>query len=420
MTGRLDAVIYRISTKAISLVLRRRFSGVRGVEHIPKDGPFVLVANHSSFFDHFILGAVIDVVRDDKTYFLTKAESFARPLKRRWHLSLGAIPMDRDRPDRESMRAVSQVLQEGHVLCVYPEGTRGPGWPLLPFKDGAFHFALRAGAPVIPVGIRGAGDILPKGAIRPRRATASVVIGPALPTPTVGKRADKLAELRQCAEDAVTGLVLEAEATGDSWGGDDANRVADCARVLIEKVIDDGAVPNSATAKRIRRVIRLACVMDPDNVLAEVQRIRLRGLTALHASFPVKLWTGYPLRSRAKRVLRKEPDNAMAHYVLGRWYLGTPTVLGGNNQSAVTYFRQAVCQAVAKDSTDTRFHIGLAEALIAVGRVRDADDVLTPVLQGSFRDVRSQQLAELATELRQRIRGTADARTREYQPRSTA
>ena len=96
-----------------------------------------------------------------------------------WHLGLsGNFPVDRGdaRTTARSLRRVIDGVRSGTSLAVFPEGTRTPDGHLQEFKPGAFKIALRAGAPVVPVAIRGTFALLPKTTLAPRPGPVDVCI----------------------------------------------------------------------------------------------------------------------------------------------------------------------------------------------------------------------------------------------------
>lgn len=127
---------------------------VEGADNIPAVGPAILVSNHLSAGDPFLLPALIK----RRLTFPAKAELFTgRQLGGRfvrWFLtSVGMLPMDRSggRASASSMDAVLAVLQSGQLLGIYPEGTRSPDGRLYKGKTGVARLVLSAGVPVIPV-----------------------------------------------------------------------------------------------------------------------------------------------------------------------------------------------------------------------------------------------------------------------------
>ena len=120
---------------------------ISGFERIPASGPAVIIANHRSMWDPVILFCRIR----RRVYFIGKAELFDN-----WFLGfvlprIGVFPVKRTQLDRSAIRRASEVLEQGHVLAIFPEGTRSKTGELMPFKGGAAFFAHRADAPVYPV-----------------------------------------------------------------------------------------------------------------------------------------------------------------------------------------------------------------------------------------------------------------------------
>jgi 1-acyl-sn-glycerol-3-phosphate acyltransferase len=231
--------------------VRRRLVRVDGARNIPITGPFVLAPNHSSYFDHYVAETVLYSVRGKATWFLTKAEAFDRPMSRMWHNVMRCIPVDRNQPTAATLDRIGERLASGQALVVYPEGTRGPGDQLLPFKDGAFWFAVRHNVPVIPVGIAGADMVLPKGAIWPKDAALRVAFGPALVDDPSLSRARRIRMLREQAEHRVPELVADAAAfTSDR---------SDALGPEVGRQIDASLQPDGQCPKpELRRLGRMA------------------------------------------------------------------------------------------------------------------------------------------------------------------
>lgn len=125
---------------------------VRGREHLPSEGPVLIVSNHISQADPPILG-VATLPR--KSYYMAKIELFRIPLLGRIIYGLGAFPVDRGASDRRAVRLAREILNRGDQLLMFPEGTRHPDGRLRPGLPGAGALGLVKGVTVIPAAIWG-------------------------------------------------------------------------------------------------------------------------------------------------------------------------------------------------------------------------------------------------------------------------
>jgi 1-acyl-sn-glycerol-3-phosphate acyltransferase len=144
---------------------------VTGLDNVPRTGPAILASNHLSVIDSVIVPSVMR----RNVYFLAKGEYFAMPgiagtVMKQIMYGLNQIPVDRS-GGRKSLMAIDSalpVLRDGHVLGIYPEGTRSPDGRLYRGRPGVAKVALEAPAPIIPLGIIGTDKVQPIGARIPR------------------------------------------------------------------------------------------------------------------------------------------------------------------------------------------------------------------------------------------------------------
>ncbi|MGG1551757.1 lysophospholipid acyltransferase family protein [Paenibacillus ferrarius] len=124
-----------------------------GVENVPAQGAVVLCGNHTSLLDPPILGTPLRRM----VHFMAKAELFDIPLFGALIAKVGAFPVKRGGVSRESIRLAVQLLKDGNMLGVFPEGSRSNAGGM--GKKGAASLALKAGAAVVPVAIIGSYSI---------------------------------------------------------------------------------------------------------------------------------------------------------------------------------------------------------------------------------------------------------------------
>lgn len=144
--------------------------------------PYVFMANHLSTVDIW----AIFVALPTKVRFIAKKQLGRIPLFG-WAMAAGRfIFIDRQNPlaARRSMDEACARIRSGSSVAMFPEGTRSRDGHLGPFKKGGFHLALTAGVPIVPVGIRGAHEVMPRGSLILRRGPVTLEIG--VPIPTVG------------------------------------------------------------------------------------------------------------------------------------------------------------------------------------------------------------------------------------------
>lgn len=153
---------------AVARPLYKGFTRVRvhGADAVPVDGGAIIAANHLSFFDTVAL--IQSLPR--RVYFVGKAEYMESPLSKRLFPALGLIPIQRDqaRSAMAALEVAAGVLREGHLLGIYPEGTRSRDGRLHRGHTGVAQLAMMTEVPIVPVGLIGTDRIQPVGARVPR------------------------------------------------------------------------------------------------------------------------------------------------------------------------------------------------------------------------------------------------------------
>ena len=146
---------------------------VLGAQHLPKEGPYILAPVHRSNLDWLVVARITH----RRLRYLVKDEVWKLKALGRFLELLGAFPVHRDSADREAFNRALEVLVAGEPLVMFPEGTRGTGPIVGELRDGAAYLALRAGVPIIPVGLAGSEKAMPRGAHFPRPSRVVAVVG---------------------------------------------------------------------------------------------------------------------------------------------------------------------------------------------------------------------------------------------------
>jgi len=153
---------------------------VTGLDNLPKDRPFIIAPNHCSYMEHFLIGCVVIPYINKKIHILAKKEHYDDMVQRKWHKTwqryVVQIPIDRSKGEK-ALKTAEQQIKKGKVLVIYPEGTRSLDGKIQKGKTGTVRIALAAKVPVVPLGIRGTFEILPKGKNIPKLKKAKLKFG---------------------------------------------------------------------------------------------------------------------------------------------------------------------------------------------------------------------------------------------------
>lgn len=179
---------------------------VRGRQNIKKGESYIVVPNHQSMYDIFVIYGWLGL--DIK--WIMKKELRKIPGVGFGSAKVGHIFIDRSnqRAAVESLNQAKEKLKNGSSVVIFPEGTRSKSGKLLPFKRGAFKMALDLGLPILPVTINGTKNIMP--AVNPLKllpGKASVIIHE--PIPAGGYTEDKMGELMERVKNVIESGLTE-------------------------------------------------------------------------------------------------------------------------------------------------------------------------------------------------------------------
>lgn len=403
------AVMYATVSALFVLVRRRHIARIVGLEHLPASGPFIIVANHLSYMDDFLLAYAIRRHCGEKLYIPTNTKAFKGFWRSALHLAGGAVeinPAERE----QSYLVLRRLVADGKIILMFPEGTRSDGTQLLPFKFGAFNLARDTGAAIVPVALIDTHRVLPKHALWPRkgqRASAAF-----LPMVRPGSVTDENIEAvkQACCAD-IGAHIYGARAWAEPAAGDaTAQHMALRAETLIEQLIERG--PNTIRSAELQPIFawaELARYSGVDSYAMQVQYFRAWGFHVLAAP----KWRAPFLLSRFRALgeiaLRRDPHQPFVHYVRGQFHLRAPWIVGGRRRLAVASFDHAYRWAGSYGVSRQRFTISYADALSRTGRGTRARRLIErefmPCQPGHpVGDERMQRRAERAEALLLRLR----------------
>lgn len=174
-------MLYWVVKALLTPILRVCFRPwVQGGEHLPAGGGAILASNHLSFSDSIFLPLVVP----RKVTFLAKSDYFTGKgfkglLTKGFMSGVGQVPIDRSggAASEAALLTAKHILADGHLLGLYPEGTRSPDGRLYRGKTGIARMALETGVPVIPVAMINTDVVQPTGKKIPHLGRVGIRIG---------------------------------------------------------------------------------------------------------------------------------------------------------------------------------------------------------------------------------------------------
>lgn len=151
----------------------------RVVGAVPRDGGFIVAANHASYLDIPLLGCGMR----RRAWFLGRSDLFPVPALKAICQWLGWIPLRIGRLDRDAFGKAVALIKQGKVVVIFPEGSRSQDDRLQSAKPGIGMIVAQTGCAVVPAYLKGTFDVLPPGIMWPRFRPVTVFYGEALAFP---------------------------------------------------------------------------------------------------------------------------------------------------------------------------------------------------------------------------------------------
>jgi len=236
----------------------------------------------------------------------------------------------------------------------------------------------RAGAPVLPVALWQDG----------RRTR--VAFGPVLPQDPIEHSVRDRVRAGHAALTTLVGRARNPEWSAGPCSARAAARHLD--RVFEALLSRTDPLPDSTLYAQAALLLDLGRLGDPHNIDLRVGRLRLTALRNETRPLPVKVAALWRLRAGTEEALRRDPNHLMANYLLGRWHLSAPGLLGGRRELAVAHLEAA--DRLGRG--DTRYVLGHAEALLAADRPTAALSALERVIEAPADHPRTQRRRQSA------------------------
>jgi 1-acyl-sn-glycerol-3-phosphate acyltransferase len=184
---------------------------VYGKENVPATGGALLAANHESYLDPVLVGVRLR----RPVSFMAKSELFEHRAFGWLIGNLHAFPVRQGKGDRGAINETIERLKEGHILNLFPEGTRSEDGELAPIQSGVALVVRRAGVPIVPVAIAGSFDAWPRTRKLPRPRPIHVMYGK--PLEVSGLKGDAITKL---IDRTLRGMIAELRARRAREAGD--------------------------------------------------------------------------------------------------------------------------------------------------------------------------------------------------------
>ncbi|MEK6892497.1 MAG: lysophospholipid acyltransferase family protein [Nanoarchaeota archaeon] len=174
---------YPISKFIVPPIFKLWLRKVNGLENIPRDEPFIMAANHTSYYETLLLPCIVVQVLNKKMHAWVNESYWNNPATKFFLDLWECIPvyLGREKNLKEKNSAAFQsalrYLRNGEIMMIFPEGRRSSDGKLQKAYSGAAKLALLSKVPVLPIGVIGSSKVLPKGKIFPRFARCEVKIG---------------------------------------------------------------------------------------------------------------------------------------------------------------------------------------------------------------------------------------------------
>jgi|TARA_B100001971_G_C18198318_1_gene542895 1-acyl-sn-glycerol-3-phosphate acyltransferase len=169
-------LVYPIFKRTIFPIAKLFLKEIKGIENIPKKGPFIITSNHESYIDPFFICSIIIPLLNKKIYFLAGKgrfwDLFGDGISERW---AGCVCADKGK--EKAIQKLLHLLKKGNIIAIFIEGSRSPDGKLRKGKTGVVRLALKAHVPILPIGIMGSFEIAPRDKLIPKLKRAKLHIG---------------------------------------------------------------------------------------------------------------------------------------------------------------------------------------------------------------------------------------------------
>jgi 1-acyl-sn-glycerol-3-phosphate acyltransferase len=184
----------------------------QGCQHVPRQGPALLLANHQSFMDPILVGLAVR----RHAVFLARRTLFRHRWLASLMRSLHAVPVNQEGFAREGLRAVLEQLKAGRAVGIFPEGERTWNGQMNPLRPGIHLLIKKMDMPIVPIGIAGAYEAWPRWRAYPILAPLFLPAGKGTIAVSIGRPMDSRQFAEQPREKLLADLAVELQKQKDA------------------------------------------------------------------------------------------------------------------------------------------------------------------------------------------------------------
>jgi len=146
---------------SVPLIKKLWIDNIEGIENIPKQGPCIIIANHSSYIDFLILGTIFEGILKTKLFFWANLKVVNHPIFKYYTKYFRCIAVDVENPNVEFWKESLRKIRDRKFICIFPEGTRSRNGALSQFNPGYLRLANSTKTKIIPIYLSNTFNILP-------------------------------------------------------------------------------------------------------------------------------------------------------------------------------------------------------------------------------------------------------------------
>ncbi|MBU0629110.1 MAG: 1-acyl-sn-glycerol-3-phosphate acyltransferase [Nanoarchaeota archaeon] len=174
-------MVYPIGKRIVLQIAKLWIRKIIGIENVPKDKPFILAANHSSFLDDFAIVPILVNHLNKRVHMYCNDRFYKNKIMASFLRWASCIPVSIQTGNKETNKKAFELalkyLKKGEPVGIFPEGGRSHDGEMREAKTGIAKLALTAKVPILPIGIIGSHKVFPKGAKFPKFKRFEIKIG---------------------------------------------------------------------------------------------------------------------------------------------------------------------------------------------------------------------------------------------------